>query len=61
MRQPDPLQPLLLTVIGLIIRRNANATVQCPVEKGDYTIVQTADLPKEIPPGESTDSLLTRP
>ncbi|TRM66183.1 MD-2-related lipid-recognition domain-containing protein, partial [Schizophyllum amplum] len=29
--------------------RNANATVQCPVEKGPYTVVQTVDLPKEIP------------
>ncbi|KLT39230.1 vacuole protein [Cutaneotrichosporon oleaginosum] len=29
--------------------RNANASVQCPVEKGDYTVVQKVDLPKEIP------------
>ncbi|KAF9785545.1 ML domain-containing protein [Thelephora terrestris] len=32
--------------------RNANATVQCPVEKGHYVITQTASLPKEIPPGK---------
>ncbi|KAI0319377.1 ML domain-containing protein [Amylostereum chailletii] len=29
--------------------RNANASVSCPVEKGDYTVVQTVTLPKEIP------------
>ncbi|KIK93650.1 hypothetical protein PAXRUDRAFT_828750 [Paxillus rubicundulus Ve08.2h10] len=29
--------------------RSANASVQCPVEKGDYTVVQTVSLPKEIP------------
>ncbi|KAJ3719838.1 ML domain-containing protein [Lentinula raphanica] len=27
----------------------ANATVQCPVEKGQYVVEQTVDLPKEIP------------
>ncbi|KAI5825736.1 MD-2-related lipid-recognition [Schizophyllum commune Tattone D] len=30
--------------------RNANATVQCPVEKGEHTVVQTVQLPREIPP-----------
>ncbi|KAF9229367.1 hypothetical protein BS17DRAFT_798935 [Gyrodon lividus] len=29
--------------------RAANASIQCPVEKGDYTVVQTVALPKEIP------------
>ncbi|BEJ12693.1 hypothetical protein CspHIS471_0211530 [Cutaneotrichosporon sp. HIS471] len=29
--------------------RNANATIQCPVYQGDYTVVQKVDLPKEIP------------
>ncbi|KAG1755202.1 ML domain-containing protein [Suillus paluster] len=29
--------------------RSANATVQCPVEEGQYTVVQTVALPKEIP------------
>ncbi|PPQ88662.1 hypothetical protein CVT25_010238 [Psilocybe cyanescens] len=29
--------------------RNANATIQCPVETGPYTVVQTVALPKEIP------------
>ncbi|KAI6047568.1 ML domain-containing protein [Pisolithus marmoratus] len=29
--------------------RAANASVQCPVEKGHYTVVQTVKLPKEIP------------
>jgi hypothetical protein len=31
--------------------RNANATVQCPVEKGPYTVSQTVELPNEIPRG----------
>jgi len=29
--------------------RNANATLQCPVQPGDYDIVQSVDLPREIP------------
>ena len=29
----------------------ANATVQCPIEKGSYVIEQTVTLPKEIPAG----------
>jgi len=29
--------------------RNANATVSCPVEPGPYTIVQSVELPKEVP------------
>jgi hypothetical protein len=37
-------------------RRNANATVQCPVEKGLYSISQSVDLPKEIPHGEFQSS-----
>ncbi|KAJ3737145.1 ML domain-containing protein [Lentinula guzmanii] len=32
--------------------RNANASVQCPVEKGQYVVSQTVDLPKEIPPAK---------
>lgn len=34
-----------------LFSRNANASVQCPVEKGQYVVEQTVDLPKEIPPG----------
>ncbi|KII93573.1 hypothetical protein PLICRDRAFT_100762 [Plicaturopsis crispa FD-325 SS-3] len=34
--------------------RNANATVQCPIEKGDYEVVQTVALPKEIPQAKFT-------
>ncbi|KAF9569648.1 hypothetical protein CPC08DRAFT_812643 [Agrocybe pediades] len=34
--------------------RNANATVQCPVEPGSYTVVQTVALPKEIPKAKFT-------
>ncbi|ESK89312.1 vacuole protein [Moniliophthora roreri MCA 2997] len=29
--------------------RNANTTVQCPVEEGTYEVTQKVDLPKEIP------------
>jgi len=29
--------------------RNANTTVQCPVEEGSYEVTQTVALPKEIP------------
>ncbi|KAA1468191.1 hypothetical protein DENSPDRAFT_793937 [Dentipellis sp. KUC8613] len=29
--------------------RKANATIQCPIEEGKYTVVQTVELPKEIP------------
>ncbi|KAJ7655918.1 ML domain-containing protein [Mycena rosella] len=29
--------------------RNANATVSCPVTPGAYTIVQSVELPKEVP------------
>ncbi|CAE6525950.1 unnamed protein product [Rhizoctonia solani] len=29
--------------------RNANATIQCPVSKGDHEVVQTVALPREIP------------
>ncbi|KAL1757585.1 ML domain-containing protein [Schizophyllum commune] len=29
--------------------RKANSTVQCPVEKGEHTVVQTVQLPREIP------------
>lgn len=37
--------------------QKANATVQCPVERGDYVVTQTVDLPKEIPPGWSIAQL----
>jgi len=29
--------------------RNANTSVQCPVERGNYEVVHTVALPKEIP------------
>ncbi|RPD82023.1 hypothetical protein L226DRAFT_607227 [Lentinus tigrinus ALCF2SS1-7] len=32
--------------------RNANTTIQCPVEKGTHKVVQTVTLPKEIPPAQ---------
>ena len=34
------------------LRRNANTTVQCPVEEGNYEVVHTVALPKEIPQGQ---------
>ena len=45
-----------LRIIGFnasdtISRRNANASVTCPVEQGDYVVTQTVTLPKEIPQG----------
>lgn len=49
---------LLLTMTRIDDRRKANATVQCPVKKGQYIVEQTADLPKEIPPGSSIECLL---
>jgi len=30
----------------------ANADIQCPVEEGHHTVVQTVALPKEIPPAK---------
>ncbi|KAK7007794.1 ML domain-containing protein [Favolaschia claudopus] len=32
----------------------ANASVTCPVEKGEYTVTQTVELPREIPPAPFT-------
>ncbi|KAJ6514295.1 ML domain-containing protein [Mycena vitilis] len=29
--------------------RNANASISCPVEPGSYSIVQSVELPKEVP------------
>ncbi|KAI0034323.1 ML domain-containing protein [Vararia minispora EC-137] len=34
--------------------RNANMSVTCPVDKGDYTVVQSVTLPKEIPQARFT-------
>lgn len=34
------------------LRRNANTTVQCPVQEGNYEVVHTVALPKEIPQGQ---------
>ncbi|KAJ8508224.1 hypothetical protein ONZ45_g9490 [Pleurotus djamor] len=34
--------------------RKAETDVQCPVEKGEYEVVQTVQLPKEIPPAKVT-------
>ncbi|KAK6969196.1 ML domain-containing protein [Favolaschia claudopus] len=35
----------------------ANASVTCPVEKGEYTVTQTVELPREIPPAPFTVEL----
>ncbi|KAF8528101.1 ML domain-containing protein [Hysterangium stoloniferum] len=32
--------------------KNANASIQCPVEEEQYTVVQTVALPAEIPPAK---------
>ena len=51
-RTPSHLFKSNLTFSNLSIsRRNAETSVQCPVEKGEYTVVHTVTLPKEIPPG----------
>ncbi|KAJ7189448.1 ML domain-containing protein [Mycena pura] len=34
--------------------RNANASVQCPIEEGEYEVTQTVTLPREIPPAKFT-------
>ncbi|KAM5530786.1 hypothetical protein V8D89_015527 [Ganoderma adspersum] len=34
--------------------RNANTTIQCPVEKGHHKVTQTVTLPNEIPPAQFT-------
>lgn len=41
-----------------IYRRNAHADIECPVEKGEHTVVHTVTLPKEIPKGRVTVSVL---
>jgi hypothetical protein len=41
------------------LRRNANTSVQCPVERGAYEVVHSVALPKEIPQGQL--SFDTRP
>ncbi|KAF8591937.1 hypothetical protein K439DRAFT_615359 [Ramaria rubella] len=32
--------------------KKANVSIQCPVSPGEYTVVQTVALPKEIPPAK---------
>ncbi|KAJ7767799.1 ML domain-containing protein [Mycena metata] len=34
--------------------KNANASITCPVEAGEHTVVQTVPLPREIPPAKFT-------
>lgn len=46
---------MLMLVAGH--RKNANSTLQCPVEPGDYVVAQTVALPKEIPPGLSMQAI----
>ena len=43
---------LLIALYLKLLRRKANATVQCPVKPGSYHVEQTVALPKEIPPGK---------
>jgi len=37
--------------------QNANASIQCPVQPGEYELVQTVALPKEIPPAKFSVSV----
>lgn len=32
-----------------LVSRHANASVQCPVQPGPYTVTETVELPQEIP------------
>ncbi|KAG0151072.1 hypothetical protein CROQUDRAFT_651592 [Cronartium quercuum f. sp. fusiforme G11] len=34
--------------------RNANATIQCPIEKGQHSIIHTVELPSQIPKAKFT-------
>lgn len=34
--------------------KNANASMTCPIEKGEHTIIQSVDLPAEIPKAKFT-------
>lgn len=52
-----PYATVLLMRTRTIHRRKANASIQCPVQRGDYVIEQTVSLPKEIPPGASAKRL----
>lgn len=44
---------MCLMIAELTPRRNANASIQCPVKEGSYVVEQVVALPKEIPQGES--------
>lgn len=39
-------------VNSFLLRRDAHADIECPVEEGEHTVVQAVELPKEIPKGE---------
>ena len=50
-----PLTALFITLIKLLYStcsEKADMEIQCPVQPGDYTITQTVELPKEIPPAK---------
>jgi hypothetical protein len=39
-------------VFDRVRRVNGNATLQCPIKEDSYSIVQSVDLPEEIPRGK---------
>ena len=32
--------------------KNSDLDLECPIQRGDYSLTQTIGLPKEIPPGK---------
>ena len=42
----------LIYADNVVNRHDANAQIQCPVEKGIHTLIQDFELPSHIPPGE---------
>lgn len=41
----------------MVLSAGANATLQCPITPDDYEIVQTVELPNEIPRGTDPSSI----
>jgi hypothetical protein len=41
-----------MTLVSVQSSEKANATLQCPIQPGDYDIVESVDLPREIPRGQ---------
>ena len=44
----------LITTTADLCEQVQNVDLECPIEKGEISIVKSVDLPKEIPPGKYT-------